>query len=198
VNLIWATIGIGSFLVARRWGRVTDIHGHRPILVICTAFKPVVCIAFLLITPRWAMLLLPLVFLFDSMANAGILVAINSYMLKAAPKTNRSMFAAAVLALAGLCGGVASIVAGWAVDRIGPVQWEFFGRTWINYHALFAVSIVARFGAWYMATRVREPEATEPMLLLSHVRGSWPGVFLEYPVGLYRRIVSRVRRDESD
>jgi hypothetical protein len=39
-----------------------------------------------------------------------------------------------------------------------------------------------------LAYRVHEPKAAAPEKLLYHLRGAWPMRFLQFPVGMYRRL----------
>jgi MFS family permease len=149
--------------------------------------KSIVVLAFLLVTPGTALWVLPIVFFVDSFWNAGIMVASNGYMLKIAPRDNRSMFIASITGLAGICGGLGAIVGGGFLNLAADFQWHGLGRTWTNYHLLFAVSILLRWGCIALAYRVHEPKATSPEALLYQLRGTWPMRFLLFPVGMYRR-----------
>ena len=120
------------------------------------------------------------------MLNAGMSVATNGYMLKLAPRENRSMFVAAISGLAGVCGGVAALAAGWFLQWTAGFAWEGFGRTWNNYQLLFAISIVLRVACIPLGRRVREPKSLGTAKLLTELTGVWPLRILLFPVGLYR------------
>ncbi len=187
-TMIWCMVGFGSVFIARMWGRLADRFGHRPILLMCVAFKPVLALVFLLVTRRTALPLLATCFFFDSMANAGYFIAVNGYKLKMAPRENRSMYIAATMALSGIAAGLASIAGGWLLKSLGGFSLEFAGRTWINYHVIFLASFILRLTCIPLATRIREANSASTATVLLHMRGQWPLRMFLYPVGLYRSL----------
>ncbi len=191
VTLIWAMHGLGNAVSARWWGKLADRHGSRPILRICSAFKPWPPLVFLLITPRTAAWILPLSFFFDAVWNSGLMVANNGYMMKIAPRRNRSMFIAAITGLTGLAGGLAAIGGGWFLHASEGVAFHAAGIDWTNYRMLFAVSFLARVVCVPLAGTVREPTGTRTAHVLLDLFGVWPLRFLRFPTGLYRRGGSR-------
>jgi len=186
-TLIWCVSGVGNALTARRWGRLADKHGQRPLLTVCSSLKPGIAIVFLLITPRTALAVLPVAFVFDSMLNAGLMVGAHGYMMKIAPRRNRSMFIASITGLAGIFGGLAAIAGGAFLKAFSGFAVDFAGRTWINYHLLFLLSACMRFGAFCLSRRIREAKSSRSRHVLNDIRGVWPLRFLRFPIGLYRR-----------
>lgn len=184
---IWSAMPLGAAVVARSWGRIADRFGHRPVILLCVLFKSVVCITFLLVTPRTAFLALIVVLFFDNMLNCGRQIAGNGYMLSMAPKKNRSMFVAATMALSGIAGGLAAILAGVFLTHTQSFSLTWLGRDWNHYHLLFLGSAICRALCIPLAMRIREPSSRPPGAVLSYMRGSWPMRVLLLPVGLYRR-----------
>ncbi|MCM8768648.1 MAG: MFS transporter [Candidatus Omnitrophica bacterium] len=185
--LIWSTTGLGGALVAKSWGWITDRHGHRPVLSFCTSLKPGVALVFALITRQWAPLILPIVFFFDNMLNSGNTIAINGYMLKMAPRKNRSAFVAAVTALTGIFGGIGAMVAGIILRHTTDFQLVFAGRSWNNYQLLFFLSFVCRVFCVSLALAIKEPTSASPVTVINYLMGQWPMRMLMFPVGLYRK-----------
>jgi MFS family permease len=197
-TLIWSVLGIGNALAAKRIGRVADRHGHRAILSLCVSLKSLIVFAFLLITRRTAVWVLPVAFLLDSMLNAGLIVCSGGYMMKMAPRQNRSMFVASVTGFAGLCGGLSAMLAGWVLKLIPDVPVHFLGRDWIDYHLIFACSALMRIACVFLARRIREPKSTGHREVLFELIGVWPLRFVRYPIGLYRRGVSLLQNQSED
>jgi MFS family permease len=185
-TLFWCISGVGVALVSSQWGRLADRFGHRPVLAICIGMKSLIVLMFFLVTPASARWVLPIVLFVDSFWNAGTMVATNGYMLKIAPRENRSMFIAAITGFAGICGGLGAIAGGAFLNATQTVSFEFLGRIWDNYSLLFAISIVLRIGCAFLAYRVKEPTASSPEKLLLYLLGTWPMRLLLFPVGLYR------------
>jgi predicted MFS family arabinose efflux permease len=192
-TLVWCAVGVGVALASSFWGRLADHHGHRPVLAICMGLKSLIVMAFLLVTPKTAIWVLPAMLLVDSLWDAGLMVATNGYMLKIAPQQNRSMFIASITGLAGICGGLGAMLGGAFLNAVSEFSIDLFGRAWGNYHLLFAVNVLMRLACISLALGVREPKSTTPEKLLYLLRGAWPMRFLSFPVGLYRG-VGRGRR----
>lgn len=186
-TMIFCLGGVGTALFSAQWGRIADRHGHRPVLVICSAFKPVIVLAFFIATPNSAWMILSVAMLLDGIWNAGELVAVNGYMLKMAPRKNRSMFIAAVMGIAGICGGIGAIAGGVFLRETAGFSVSAFGREWTNFHMLFLASIFIRASCVAAALNVREIHSLPPAQLLNKILGSLPELFLVFPVGLYRR-----------
>ena len=187
-TLIWCVLGVSTAVASPGWGRLADRHGHRPVLLTCIAFKPWVALAFALITPRTAVWVLPLVFLVDGVWNAGMGVGFNGYMLKMSPRRNRSMFIATIVALSGLAGGLASMLAGRVLEALNGTSWDVLGRAWGGYHLVFLASFVLRLICVAFAPRIQEPKTSAPVQMLGEVLGVGPLRFLRFPVGLYQGI----------
>ena len=191
-NLVWCMAGIGNAMVAKSWGRIADRYGHRPVFVFCTGFKPCVALVFLLVTPKYALPVLAITFFFDNMFNGGNAIATNGYMLKMAPRKNRSAFIASVTALTGICGGISAIIAGTFLKSTAGLDVAFLGRHWCNYQILFALSFCLRVACVPLAAAVKEPVSASPRPIFMLLRNIWPMRMLLFPIGLYRRESNQV------
>lgn len=188
VLMLWTVSWVGGALCSHRLGRWADQYGARPVLVFCVAFKSLNMMALLLVPPQpqLAFALLVPVFMADQVLNCGILIANNGFMIKNSPAENRTMYIAASTALAGLVGGVTSLVAGWGLTQLADVRFEWFGRTWGHFHLLFALSAVLRWVAWGLVHALREPHAQRTAHIFGELMGALPWRILLFPVGLYR------------
>lgn len=187
-TLLWCLGGLANGFMARVWGRVADRHGYKPVMIICGACKPLVMLALGLVTPVTAMPVLSVAILLDGLWNAGNDIAGNGYMLKIAPRENRSMFIAAIIGLAGFCGGVGALSGGVFLECLDGFHLELAGRVWSNYHLLFFGSILLRFSALTLLVGVKEPASSSPIRVLSELKGLGPMRALAFPIGLYRRL----------
>jgi hypothetical protein len=113
------------------------------------------------------------------------LIANNGFMIKNSPSENRTMYIAACQALAGLIGGVTSILAGLVLKGMAGWEWEFLGKTWGHYHVLFAVSVVLRWISAFWVHWLREPNAKSTRHLVGEVMSSPIGRFLASPAGAF-------------
>lgn len=186
-TVLWCLSGLGSAISAPYWGKLADKHGHRPIMIICTLFKPIVVFAFLFITPATALIILPGILFVDGMWNAGNVVACNGYMMKTAPRENRSMYCAAISGLAGICGGLSAIGAGALLQNLESFSLVFWGRHWNNFHVVFAIGALMRILCSLMVFKVRESKSSRPVHVISNMFGTWTSRLPRFPIGFYRR-----------
>jgi predicted MFS family arabinose efflux permease len=187
-SLIWCAAGVGQALSSAGWGRLADRHGQRPILNLCTFFKPSIVLVFFFLTRENVLWLLPLAFVFDAMLNAGNAVATNGYMMKIAPRANRPMFMAAIIGCSGLCGGLASIVGGMFLDASKGFSLHLGGREWTHFHLLFLIGFLLRVACMPLVRGIREPKSSPSREVLDEVLDAWYTMFVRVPVGLFRRI----------
>ena len=190
VLLVWALSWVGGAVFSGAMGRLAERYGHRPLLVLCTVFKPLLMLVLLLLPrhPTLAFWLVVPAFMLDALLNAGISIASNGFLLKNSPRQNRSMFIAAGTAVAGMVGGVTAVAAG--VVLTGLAQWSIsWGAIHINaFHLMFAVSFLLRVLSIEWVRRVEEPAAAEVRQVLIQLVGATPFRALGFPVGLYREI----------
>lgn len=197
-TLMWAVQGISTGLAAGPWGRIADKHGHRPILGICVSVKAMIMLVFILVDEVTVHIALPLAFVIDGALNAGNFVAANGYMIKLAPKENRSMFISSITGLPGMCAGAATIVAGYALRQMSDFTIDAFGRTWINFQMLFLLSMLMRIGCIPIVRMIREPKSTPTAELLSNLAESWSTALMELPRVFLRRNGSSSRKTSED
>ena len=161
-------------VTARAWGRLADKHGHRPILTICAALKPIYAMSFFLMTPANAVWVLLPIMVLDGVVNSGLSVATQGYRIKMAPAKNRSMFLAAATGLTGICAGTAAIAAGVFLKSQGDGVLHVGGLTWTKYHWVFGVSLLLRIVCIFLIRTVREPGRSRARGMLADVFGRGP------------------------
>jgi MFS family permease len=130
---------------------------------------------------------LSVAFFFDSMLNAGMDIAVNGFMLKMAPRENRSMFIAATSALSGIAAGLGAILGGTLMEGTATFSLVWLGRAWNHYHLIFLLSFLLRLPAIRLAGAIREPASSRSMIVLGELMALWPMKALTFPIGLYRR-----------
>lgn len=188
VLLLWTFSWIGGALLSNRLGTLTERHGQRPMLILCTALKSSNMIALLLApaNPVVAFWCLIPVFMLDAILNAGIAIANNGFLLKNSPTENRTMYIAAGMAVAGMVGGVTSIASGFTLDLLAAYPLSGDRSTWTGFHTLFATSLAFRLIAAALAIRVQEETSHGARYVIMQLVGATPLRFLRYPLGLYR------------
>lgn len=195
--LLWVFCWVGGAITSARIGRLIEAHGHRPILVLCTALKTTNMIALILVPhdPSVAFYILIPVFVVDSILNAGFAIATNGFLLTKSPSGNRTMFIAAGTALAGLVGGITSVACGAALTHMESGV-LLAGINWSGFHVLFAVSLVLRIASILLVIRIKEPSARCTHYVVARLVGTTPMRMFRFPLGLFRG-ASVVDCDES-
>lgn len=190
VLVLWTFSWIGGAASSRWLGRLAEDYGNRPILILCTALKSINMVALLLTPPNASAVFWPLVpvFMIDMVLNTGIAIANNGFMLKNSPAANRTMYIAAGTAVAGLVGGVTSVVCGGFLTLLGDWSMSLAGRPINGFHILFLSSLLLRLVATVLVQRVQEPQVHEPMQVVTVLIGVTGLRVLSYPVGLYRKV----------
>lgn len=171
VLLLWSFSWGGGAVFSRGMGRLAERFGQRPVLVLCTAFKPLNMLGLLVCPqePTTAFLILVPVFTIDAVLNAGINIGSNGFMLKHTPQENRAMFVAAGTALAGTIGGVTAISAGLALRYMDGWTFTLAGQTYVGFHVLFIISLALRFLGVHLARALCEPKSTRTREMLTIV-----------------------------
>ena len=161
VLLLWTISWVGGAMLSRTLGRWADSHGSQPVLVMCVALKSSNMLALLLVphSPSIAFWILTPCFMLDAVLNAGILIANNGFMIKNSPTENRTMYIAATTAIAGMVGGVTSILAGAVMQTLSGQHWTIGSWTFGNFQLMFITSIVLRWVGLVMTRYVQEPTA---------------------------------------
>lgn len=186
--LLWVFCWAGGAVCSARIGTLVERFGHRPVLILCTLLKSTNMLALILVpnNPDLAFKILVPVFIVDSILNAGFVVTTNGFMLTQSPSGNRTMFIAAGTALAGLVGGITSVVCGGLLTFVN-MDCVVFGFAFTSYRLLFAVSILLRLASVLLAIRIKEPDAFPTRHVVSQLIGATPLRLVRFPVGLFRR-----------
>ncbi len=169
--LLWACSWVGGALMAGRMGWLADRFGHRPLLVLSISLKSTLMIALLLVpaNPQAAFWLLIPVFMLDALLNAGIAIANHGFLLSYSPSENRAMYIAAGTALAGMIGGLTSIVSGAVLRSLSGWDFSFLAIGVSHFHVLFAVSVVLRLISAALVLTVEEPNAAKTSEVVNHL-----------------------------
>lgn len=188
VLMLWTLSWAGGAVLSRRFGWLAESFGNRPVLILCTALKSTNMIALLLVPaePVIAFWILAPVFMLDALLNAGIAIANNGFLLKNSPAENRTMYIAAGTALAGVVGGVTSVICGAVLIWTTSWQVSLGGAVFNHFHLLFAVSLVLRVVAALFAFRIHEPQSRSAGEVVMSLVGATPLRLIRFPLGLYR------------
>lgn len=154
---------LGIAISSRFWGGVIKRHGNRPVVRICSLGLTAVPIAFMTAqTNSW--LWLGVVTFLSGIAACGIELTNHNRITGLAPHIPRGTMAALFSITAGTSMAVASMVGGQiahSLSWLGEKHYEIFGVPVVNYHVLFALSMVIRLiNTTFVAPRMCEPAST--------------------------------------
>ena len=122
--------------------------------------------------PSVAFWLLIPVFMFDSLLNSGIIIANTGFMIKHSPQAQRTMFIAAGNAFAGMVGGLAAIFAGGCLNLSSEWTFSWQGLHIVNYHLVFAASLLLRLVSAVLARSVQEPSSPATREMVAEIFGA--------------------------
>lgn len=193
VMSLWTWSWVGGALTSAWLGRIGDRFGNKPLLVLCVLFKSINMMALLSIPrdPEVAFYILIPVFMVDAALNAGFAIATNGFLLKNSPAENRTMYIASGTAMAGMVGGGTAIIVGAILAQFQGWTAEFLGREIGPYHVCFAVSLLLRFVAVPIVSRIHEPSSHETIQVVTALVGVTPLRMMRFPVGLYRSMTGQ-------
>lgn len=202
VLMLWTFSWIGGALSSKWLGQLTETHGNRVVLILCTTLKPINMLSLLMVPrePTLAFWILAPLFMVDMALNTGIAISNNGFLLKNSPAANRTMYIAAGTAVAGLVGGITSIACGIWLAWVGDWSTVVHGATLTGYHMLFLFSMLMRFVSIKLVHWIHEPEGAKVREVVTLLIGVDPIRVLRYPLGLYQRWTERelVGSDESE
>jgi MFS family permease len=144
-------------LTAPLWGKAIDRVGAQPVVMACSLGISTIPLLWLL--PAQGSLW-PLVF--DVLLAGGLWsghgLAVFALPLSVAPRQGRPFYLAAFATTGGLAYAAASAMGGALAGAL-PATFTLGNHAWVNFHVLFVLSAVARFGAVFFAARIIEPDA---------------------------------------
>ncbi len=173
------TIGplVGVALSAPMWGRISKAHGSRPMLRFASLFMIVVPLAWLLAT-RGNILAVAVVIFLSGAFSAAYEISNMNFITRACPHLSRSTITALFSLCAGVSFALASTFAGVLAERLNNWHFDFAGLSFINYHVVFAFSLLPRVvNALWVAPRLEEEDATPTREAVLEVGGSMAQAF---------------------
>ena len=171
----WLVAAHGAVVAAVRvasasvWGRLVDVFGARPVLVVCSFGISVVPLLWLFVTRErlWPLAVEAVV--------AGTLwgghgIAAFDASIGLSPRRGRPFYLAAFATAGGLGFAVSSALAG-VLAHVLSTPVHVLGSAWLNVHVLFLLSAIGRAAAACIALRIDEPTARAVSELVRAVLG---------------------------
>lgn len=177
-----ASSALGSLVMVRLWGRLTDHFGSHPVMSACingASLLPLLWI-FSAGGSWWPILLANIL---GGASWSGYMLAQMNLVFKITPEERKSVYIGMFYALDALPTLIAPLLGGLFLERTAHWGLNLGGWHFINYHVLFLASGCTRFAATPCLRRIREPEARDVkhmMRVLSHFRSLNPLLGIQY------------------
>ncbi len=176
---LFLTIGplVGMALSAPMWGRIAKAHGTRPMLRFASLFMCCVPLAWLLATRGNIFLVAVVIFLSGAFAAAYEISNLN-FITRACPHLSRPTITALFSLCAGTTFALSSTLSGLLIERLDDWHFQFVGMNFVNFHVIFAFSLVPRLlNALWLAPKLEEEDATPTREAVSQIGASLAQAF---------------------
>ena len=171
VLMLWSVSAVGGALAAGSLGRFAERFGNKPLLVFCTAIKPINMLSLLLCprSPEIALAILTPAFMLDAALNVGIQIGQDGFLIKQSPARNRAMFIASGMAVAGLVGCLTSVLCGAFLTSVKGWSTDVAGFSVNGFHMLFWFSAAMRLATLRWVCRIEEPAAADHRIIARRI-----------------------------
>lgn len=105
---------------------------------------------------------------------AGVGITSFNMVIGAAPVQDRTSYIGANSAICGIIGGVSPLIGGAILQALHGYSFPTTGLIRSNYHVLFLISGVLRFGILWTAAKIDEPESRSTRYVLGQLKASKP------------------------
>ena len=157
VTVLCTLSAVCGLAANRFWTRLAEKFGHRPVVFLATLGDALYPLWWLLISPEWAWLLIPVHC--SGVFSSPIAVGPNNIVLKLSPQKNASPYMAVFNAVVGPVTALAAIAGGYLAGVFHGVTWSFGPVTLSGLHWLFLISALGRLSSLALLWRVAEPRA---------------------------------------
>jgi hypothetical protein len=167
----------GMAVSARWWGAIAKRHGTRPMIRFASAGMLLVPIGWILALPDSKFSLALMLF------TSGILVTAydisnTNFITRACPHLPRPMLTALFAICAGTTFALFSWLSGVVAGAFDGWKWSFGGVQFINYHLVFAFSLVPRIiNAVFLAPKLEDNSATGTREAVNEIGANFAAAF---------------------
>ena len=173
------TIGplVGVALSAPMWGRIAKAHGTRPMLRFASLFMCCVPLAWLMAT-RGNIVLVGILICLSGAFAAAYEISNMNFITRACPHLPRPTMTALFSLCAGTSFALSSTLAGLVAQQLDDWHFDFAGMTFVNFHVVFAFSLLPRLlNASWIAPKLEEEDATPTREAVSEIGASMAQAF---------------------
>ncbi len=142
-------------LVAPFWGAIMDKWGRKPVVVLGCMFT-LSWVGYFFLTPRTYVYLLPLISIGVGLLSPAFWEGINQMMLSLSPNKNRIAFVAWYMTIVGVVSAGGSVVGGFLLDALSPVELRLGPFLFVNFHFVQLLSIVMVVLSALVISKIRE------------------------------------------
>ena len=149
---------VGSLMVSRTWGFLSDHFGVKSVLVLLFLGHALLPLVFFFmfdtIEPHVRFVILCIACFIDYCFMAGTLVVNHSFFGSSLPRRNRSMYVALFYSILGLCSAAAPPIGNSIMRLFDHVHLSINGAPLTSYHLLFGLGFFLTITTAYFAARM--------------------------------------------
>jgi MFS family permease len=150
------------------WGYIIDKYGNKPVLLLCASPLPVIQCLWVFNTPQHYPLI-ALIYLFNGIAVAGTVVAINNLLMGVSTGKNSASCLAAYQVVTGVVGFVAPLAGSLLVQTVASVKFQVWGMEWGQYHLLFLATGALLLVPLFLVGRIPETKGKSALFVLRNM-----------------------------
>jgi MFS family permease len=148
---------LGTMLTSKWSGALVDRLGVRRVLMVSYFFWGILPVFWIIATPATALFWLTINAAIGGAASSAAVNASNKLILRVPPRSHRAMYMAVTACLNNAAGGVAALIAGYFLAGMGDRHWFLWGKDFVPFDLLFAISFVLRLASWLLIFRLPTP-----------------------------------------
>jgi MFS family permease len=148
---------VGMLFTSRWSGVLIDRIGVKKVLIGAFFCQVTLPVFWIVATPPTALFWLSVNSVLGGIGLSTGVNAYNKYILRLPPRSQRAMYLAVTNCLNNISGGIASLIAGFLLAGFAGRHWMFWGRDWVPFQLLFAISVALRLLAWFMLFFLQRP-----------------------------------------
>lgn len=161
---------VGVALTSKFWGNAIKTYGSRPILRFASLILVLMPLFWLFSTPKSWVLLMVVVGLSGVLAAAYQICNFN-FITRACPHLPRPTLTALFSIAAGTVFALCAWLSGIVAQSLSGWHFSLWGFTFVNYHIVFAFSLVPRLiNAYIIAPRLEEPAASGTLEAIGEIK----------------------------
>ncbi|MFP4379555.1 MAG: MFS transporter [Candidatus Sumerlaeia bacterium] len=159
VQILLGISTVSAVLVARFWGLLCDIYGHRTVIRITALGRGIYLTAIMLCPPNspFSIPVAVVAFLFEGIAISGVMISFQTARMQLSPRRNRTAYVGTINVMSmGVAQGIGASLAGMLLKSWEGLSVHIGPWIYTDFHVSFSACLALGFCAWLIAERIPE------------------------------------------